>query len=125
MSAETARGECGLMTLEWLLIVAAIAGLAAGSVLAVQQVVDESTDRPPRPEVREVDAEIAAAEVAYEATQQRGESPNPPQNYDDSGFEQRCMAVSDRFADVIVPPSDWDTPTADMPAKCKLERRDP
>ena len=122
MSAETARGECGLMTLEWLLIVGAIAGLAAGSVLAVQQVVDESTDRPPRPEVRIVDAEIAAAEVAYEADQLfRADQPS----YMDNDFSERCKAVANRFADVIEPPSDWVAPLETTPAKCKLERRDP
>ena len=63
------RGEFGLITLEWLLIFGAIAGIAASSVLAVQIVIDDSTDLPDRPDVRVVDAEIAAATVASEATE--------------------------------------------------------
>ena len=65
----SARAELGLITLEWLLIFGAIAGLAAGSVLAVQIAIDNSTDLPDRPDVRVVDAEIAAATVASEATE--------------------------------------------------------
>ena len=41
---EFHRGERGLTTLEWLLIVAAIAGLAALAVVLVQTVVNETAE---------------------------------------------------------------------------------
>ena len=41
---EFGRGEEGLTTLEWLLIVAAIAGLAALAVVLVQTVVNETAE---------------------------------------------------------------------------------
>ena len=59
--------ERGLMTLEWLLIVGAIAGLAATSVLAVQRVLDDTSEVPVDPLVRVLEADIAAAFVAADA----------------------------------------------------------
>ena len=53
----------GLITLEWLLIVGAIAGLAATSVLTVQQVLDDTSEVPVDPLVRVLEADIAAAFV--------------------------------------------------------------
>ena len=112
------------MTLEWLLIVAAIAGLAASSVLAVQKVVDNSTDRPPRPEVLIVDAEIAAAFIAHEATE--AERANPSL-YVHADFEQRCVIdLANRFSKAVVR-AVWTAPVDSSsvpprPAKCTLTR---
>ena len=58
----------GLITLEWLLIVGAVAGLAATSVLAVQRVVDDTSEVPVDPLVRVLEADIAAAFIAADAT---------------------------------------------------------
>ena len=58
----------GLITLEWLLIVAAVAGLAATSVLTVQQVLDDTSEVPVDPQVRVLEADIAAAFIAADAT---------------------------------------------------------
>ena len=58
----------GVITLEWLLIVGAVAGLAATSVLAVQRVVDDTSEVPVDPLVRVLEADIAAAFIAAEAT---------------------------------------------------------
>jgi hypothetical protein len=106
--------------LEWLLIVAAIAGLAAGSVLAVQRVLDDSTDRPPRDGVRIVDAEIEAAKVAHEATEHVNEA-----GYDDSEFKTRCEEdVLKDFSDVVLR-ADWEEPKPGTPptrAECNLKR---
>ena len=99
----SSRAELGLITLEWLLIVGAIAGIAASSVLAVQIAIDNSTDLPDRPDVRVVDAEIAAATVASEATEIVRANPgdytyltnrNP-------GFETRCEEVANEYSDVV------------------------
>ena len=59
--------ERGVITLEWLLIVGAIAGLAATSVLAVQRVLDDTSEVPVDPLVRVLEADIAAAFVAADA----------------------------------------------------------
>ena len=63
-----ASDQRGLITLEWLLIVGAVAGLAASSVLAVQQVLDDTSEVPVDPLVRVLEADIAAAFVAADAT---------------------------------------------------------
>ena len=53
-SRSQGRGsdQRGSITLEWLLIVGAVAGLAATSVLAVQRVVDDTSEVPVDPLVR-------------------------------------------------------------------------
>ena len=125
----SSRAEVGLMTLDWLLIFGAIAGLAAGSVLAVQIVIDASTDLPDRPDVRVVDAEIAAATVASEATEAMRQNPI---NYPDldAAFQERCGEVAKEYSDVVDLSSSgvWEQPTAPgsplkpTPAKCSLGR---
>ena len=122
------RAEFGLVTLEWLLIVGAIAGIAAGSVLAVQRVVDNSTDRPAQRDVRVIDAEIAAASVAQEATEE--EAANPPAyrtNMRDVVFSAQCQDVATEFNDVMDPrPAsvDWVSPdsASTIRAECNLTR---
>lgn len=120
------------MTLEWLLIVAAIAGVAAFSVLAVQRIVDDTTERPPPDEVRIVDAEIEAAKVAHDANLFTPDGvdylTSSPENVE---FQRRCeIEVPSRFTDVVAS-GDWRPPKAETdpdtdpyePAKCILKRR--
>lgn len=119
------RPERGLITLEWLLIVAAIAGIAGTSVLIVQRVVDDATDVPPDPVTRMIDADIAAARIAaeaqaaFEASPEGGTPGGDP--YVDSDFLQGCTALSPnpqtRFGDVVVSadPSDRDRSSLDPP----------
>ena len=66
--APVSRCDRGLITLEWLLIVGAVAGLAASSVLVVERVTDSTADVPDDIHVRVIDADIAAARVAADAT---------------------------------------------------------
>lgn len=123
---DSVRGDLGLVTLEWLLVVAAIAGLAATTVLAVQRVVDTASDRPPSPEVRAIDAEIAAAFVAHEATQCEED---PGCTYISLPFLSRCQDVADNYSDVVqFTPTSWvdpvpvpGSPTV-TPAECNLTR---
>ena len=56
------RGVDGLTTLEWLLIVAAVAGLAALAVVLVQNVVDDTAEQ-----ISGNNARLTAAQVAAEA----------------------------------------------------------
>ena len=107
-----------MITLEWLLVVGAIAGLAASSVLIVQRVVDDTSEVPANPAVRLIDADIAAAVVASEANN----DPNSMCSWwggdpfaslchftsgtEDDSYEQRCTALRDTFNDVVSS-SDW------------------
>ena len=110
------RGDIGLVTLEWLLVVGAIAGIAASSVLAVQRVVDDTTEVPDDPLVRVLDADIAAAFIASEAQASFDAShaggPPPPPAYVDGPFEQRCeTGIGQRFGDVVAGTPAWEMPT--------------
>ncbi|MYG98026.1 MAG: hypothetical protein F4011_03865 [Acidimicrobiaceae bacterium] len=89
----------GLITLEWLLIVGAIAGLAASSVLIVQRVVDDQTDVPDDPLVRMLEADIAAAAVAAEAQAVYDDNRF---NYVHQDYADRCNGISTDFSDVVV-----------------------
>ena len=91
------RDERGLMTLEWLLIVGAIAGLAATSVLAVQRVLDNTAEVPVDPLVSVLEADIAAAFAAAAADNAALSDP-----YNDAAFESRCQAAPvAAFGDVV------------------------
>ena len=111
------RGQAGLITLEWLLIVGTIAGLAASSTLIVQRVLDDHSDVPPDPVVRFIQADIAAAEIATEAQAAFDTDPSAYSNTDDNGFKRRCEVnlaadFSDVFANTPPPPSpSWGSPS--------------
>lgn len=61
------RDDSGLTTLEWLLIVAAVAGLAALAVVLVTNVVGDTSDQISGSSARKTAAELAAAEITAEA----------------------------------------------------------
>ena len=133
-SARRCRADSGIMTLEWLLIVAAVAGIAAVSTLTVQRVVDDAVEVPADPVVRVIDADIAAAQIVAEAqavfdAYQMDQDQQPP--YDDADFELRCASdLPAQFADVVssavwARPEDAEpaTPsdlTDDTPARCTV-----
>ena len=120
----------GLVTLEWLLIFAAIAGLAASSVLTVQRVLDDTSDVPADPAVRVIDADIAAAFIASEA-----DAAALAGTTDFTDFSQRCTHLGTAFDVVVqwavwtppvtIPPSlpDQPEPTVDTHAECKVSLR--
>ena len=122
----------GVITLEWLLIVGAVASLAASSVLAVQRVLDDTSEVPVDPLVRVLEADIAAAFVAADAQATFDESQLDPllPPYVDQGFSTRCNpGVSDAFNDVVdlavweLPRDPNNTPqnlADDEPAKCTV-----
>ena len=96
------------MALEWLLIFGAVAGLAASTALVVQRVADDTAERPADPGVRLIDAEIAAAHIAAEATTWRqGLVGNqllfmvfdPDTDY--ASYQQACQDVRADFDDVV------------------------
>ena len=123
----------GIITLEWLLIVGAIAGLAATSVLAVQRVLDDTSEVPVDPLVRVLEADIAAAFVAAEAQAAFDESQDPQLPPDvNQGFLTRCESgVKDAFSDVVdfvtwTTPADPDSipgNSDDVAARCTVGPR--
>ena len=107
-SAAPRRNDSGLVTLEWLLIVAAAIGLAASSVLAVQQVLDGAAEVPDDPAVRVIDADIAAAFLAEEAN---AAALNEHTVKDVKDYGQRCQTgIRDAFSDVV-DSAVWRAPT--------------
>ena len=61
------RDDSGLTTLEWLLIVAAVAGLAALAVVLVQNVVSDTSEQIAGSSARKTAARVAAAEITDKA----------------------------------------------------------
>ena len=62
------RDDSGLTTLEWLLIVAAVAGMAALAVVLVTGVVSDTSDQIAGQSARKTAAELAAQQVVDKAT---------------------------------------------------------
>ena len=60
------RDDSGLTTLEWLLIVAAVAGMAALAVVLVTNVVGDTSDQIAGQSARRTAAELAAQEITDE-----------------------------------------------------------
>ena len=107
--------DSGLIALEWLLIVAAIAGLAASSTLVVQRTLDSAVEIPGDVHVRLIDADIAAAQIAAEATAWRlGLDPNQrstlDRDVDYNHYEQRCGGLETAFDDVVAATVPWSRP---------------
>lgn len=92
--AASRRDESGLMTLEWLLIFAAVISLGAVSVLIVQQVLDGAIDLPPDREVLLVEADIAAARISSDLRKAGAST-------DEAPFQQRCDDIVRQFSDVV------------------------
>ena len=66
-SRNRKRNDRGLTTLEWLLIVAAVAGLAALAVVLVQNVVDDTAEQISGSSARLTAASVASAEITADA----------------------------------------------------------
>ena len=102
------------MTLEWLLIVAAIAALGASSVLVVQRVLDATADAPTSPEVLLIEADIAAARITSDFALAGA--------LDRAPFEARCTAIAADFA-AVVALAEWRGVQSDNPATPENEYR--
>ena len=99
----TRADESGVTTLEWLLIVAAVAGLAALAVVLVQNVVSETSEQIAGSSARLTAAQVAASSVVAEATQpaklddDRWETWNKWENY----FTAKCERIKITFSDAV------------------------
>ena len=97
--------ESGLTTLEWLLIVAAVAGLAALAVVLVQNVVSETGEQIAGRSARLTAAQLAAEDVTTNA---RGKlSPTPSSNIQtfidpiNSTANRACRTLKITYGDAI------------------------
>ncbi|MCY3618173.1 MAG: hypothetical protein OXH54_05820 [Acidimicrobiaceae bacterium] len=122
--------ERGLITLEWLLVVGAIAGLAASSVVIVQQVLDDHSEVPDDPLVRMLEADVAAAWVAAEAQEAFDTTPGGYDAAVNRSFVDRCDGVAADYGDVVAAGTAvWVSPAGpdgvpssdDEPARCTVD----
>ena len=95
------RGDCGLTTLEWLLITAAVAGLAALAVVLVQAYVEDTGERIANPDPRVTSASTPPS------VSRPTPRPRPRTDFDlwadwESRFTQRCSLLAVLYSDVEV-----------------------
>ena len=95
------RDDSGLTTLEWLLIVAAVAGLAALAVVLVQNVVGETSEQIAGSSARKTAATIAADEIMRDADRDAADQPVSARKYDDweGYYESRCDRLEITYGD--------------------------
>ena len=99
------RNDRGLTTLEWLLIVAAVAGLAALAVVLVQNVVDETAEQ-----ISGGSARLTAARVAADAINSDSDS--------DEDRGAKCNRLQITYGDAFASDADpraalWSDPDSD------------
>lgn len=82
------RDDSGLTTLEWLLIVAAVAGLAALAVVLVTNVVSTTSEQIAGQSARLTAAEVAAQSIVDDT------------DLDDDEAEERCNRLPVTYTDV-------------------------
>ena len=101
--------ESGLTTLEWLLIVAAVAGLAALAVVLVTNVVDDTSEQISGSSARVTAARIAADSIANDAKADGDDQPADAKTYSEwaSYYTQKCNRLSITYGDagVVVAPN--------------------
>ncbi len=98
---EPRNDESGLTTLEWLLIVAAVAGLAALAVVLVQNVVNDTAEQISGSNARQTAALIAAKEVMDDARRDHGLQPNQARTWADweNFYNEKCAIIGITYAD--------------------------
>ena len=93
------RGDRGLTTLEWLLIVAAVAGLAALAVVLVQNVVDDTAEQISQSSARLTAAEVAAAQITADGKTQIADGDDV--NEVNSDGRQKCERLRITYGDAL------------------------
>ena len=103
------RDDSGLTTLEWLLIVAAVAGLAALAVVLVQNVVSETGEQIAGSSARKTAAQVAGIQITNNA---RGAVPTVKTKvgYDAAvrEFQDDCNRIKIVFSDVDPMTVEWE-----------------
>ncbi len=114
---STRRGEQGLTTLSWLLIVAAVASIAALAVVLVVRTVEDTGDRIVDSEARLVAARLLAAKVEDDAKEASAD--DYPTWYDwERYFTGRCARIGITYSDasVVVTAGNFERATGGGPA---------
>jgi Flp pilus assembly pilin Flp len=93
--------ESGLTTLEWLLIVAAVAGLAALAVVLVTNVVDDTAEQISGSSARRTAAVLAATEINRDANRDDTAQPRDAKTFGDwvTYYTEKCDRLEITFAD--------------------------
>ena len=93
------RGEAGLTTLEWLLVVAAVAGLAAVAVVLVQDVVGGTAEQINSTDARQTAADLAVTSLAE---RWRAEVPTDAAQAEQINrrYEHRCRQLGIIYSDI-------------------------
>ena len=95
------REDSGLTTLEWLLIVAAVAGLAALAVVLVQNVVSDTSEQIAGSSARKTAAQIAASDIMADADQDDGDQPDSADTWDEwfKHYRDKCNRLKITYGD--------------------------
>ena len=106
------RGDHGLTTLEWLLITAAVAGLAAFAVVLVHVYVEDTGERMSNPDPRVTSAIYSAFAVESDAKAASAEDFGLWADWE-SRFSKRCSLIAVLYtdADVEVVHNNFEAPT--------------
>lgn len=93
------RDDSGLTTLEWLLIVAAVAGLAALAVVLVQRVVSDTSEQIAGSSARKTAAQIAALDVTDKARAETADADNTAADLN-AEYKSDCKLIAITYGDV-------------------------
>ena len=95
------RDDSGLTTLEWLLIVAAVAGLAALAVVLVQNVVGETSEQIAGSSARQTAATIAADQIIRDSARAVGDQPASANTWEEweKYYTGRCERLAITYGD--------------------------
>ena len=101
------RDDSGLTTLEWLLIVAAVAGLAALAVVLVQNVVSDTSEQIAGSSARKTGAQIAAQQIMSDADRDEADLPNGADTWPEwvSFYTARCNRLAITYGDAGITPT--------------------
>ena len=110
------RDDSGLTTLEWLLIVAAVAGLAALAVVLVQNVVSDTSEQIAGNSARMTSARVQADDIDQQYGRSTTEpTPTTKQNVVDAKYASKCRRINISYAatfEAAEPPqeAEWEKP---------------
>ena len=98
------RGDHGLTTLEWLLIVAAVAGLAALAVVLVTNVVGDTSEQISGQSARLTAARIAGNEIMNDANRNAADQPASAKTFDKwaNHYRSKCDIIEITYGDADI-----------------------
>ena len=108
------RDDCGLATLEWLLVIAAAGGFAAAMAVGFQALIDDTTELAEDPHAAMIEAGIAAARISRDAAAAQTAleaSPGDPRQATAAqaalaALAQQCESVATAYPDAVKS-ADW------------------